>query len=160
MNGTVAGTQIMTGQVTPSSSTDDEYFLFIDACIEREQVMKPYLALLVLTVLACGDIAYGHAHLQVSEPANASTVMQPPKRIVLQFNEATQLTVLTLQKGESQPQKLEPLPGTAAKSISVPLPAIDAGAYVVSWRAIGDDGHVVSGTLSFTVAPAASGKAQ
>lgn len=79
---------------------------------------------------------------------------------MLQFNEATQLTVLTLQKDKSQPQKLEPLPSTAAKSITVPLPTIDAGTYVASWRAIGDDGHVVSGTFSFTVRTTASGKAQ
>lgn len=122
--------------------------------------MKPYLTLVVLTVLACANTAYGHAHLQVSDPANASTVTQPPKHIVLQFNEATQLTVLTLQKGEAQPQKLEPLPSAAAKSISVPLPAVDAGKYVVSWRAMGDDGHMISGTFSFTVALSTSGKAQ
>lgn len=118
--------------------------------------MKRYWSLLVLASLAFVGVAYGHAHVQKSEPANNSTVSQGPKNFVLEFNEPVQVTVLTLNKGETKLQDLGPLPGTAAKAVSVPMPAVAAGSYFVNWRGVGGDGHAVSGKVMFTVAPATS----
>lgn len=118
--------------------------------------MKPYLSLIALASFAVTSVAFGHAHVQKSEPANNSTVTQLPKNVVLGFNQAVQLTVLTIQKGDGKAQDLGPLPKMAAKQVSVPMPTVDAGAYIIKWRAAGDDGHVMSGKVLFTLAPAAS----
>jgi copper resistance protein C len=123
--------------------------------LELENVMKKLLSLIAMASLATTGAAYGHAHVQKSEPANNSTIAQLPKNVMLQFNEAVQLTVLTLQKGDAKAQDLGPLPRSAAKEVSVPMPAVDAGSYIIKWRAAGDDGHVMDGKVLFKVAPVA-----
>ncbi len=117
--------------------------------------MKKLLSVIALASLALTGVAFGHAHVQKSEPANNSSIVQPPKNVMLEFNEAVLLTALTLQKGDAQAQDLGPLPKAAAKQVSVPMPAVDAGSYIIKWRAAGDDGHVMSGKVLFKVAPAA-----
>ena len=125
--------------------------------------MKRIFRFVCLLLFAITGTAYGHAHILKSDPANKSTVHQSPKNVVLEFNEKVQITVLTMQKGEGKAQALVPLPRAAVKMISVPIPVVDAGSYTINWRATGDDGHVVSGQVMFTLAPdtaAGSGKSK
>lgn len=122
--------------------------------------MKKLLSLIALTSLALTGVAYGHSSVQKSVPANNSTITELPKNLSLSFSAAVQLTALTLQKGDGKPQDLSPLPKVAAKEVSVPMPAIDAGSYIVKWRAAGEDGHVMSGKVLFKVAPAGAAKPQ
>jgi methionine-rich copper-binding protein CopC len=58
---------------------------------------------------------------------------------------------LSIQKGSEPEQKLKPLPTTAAQQISVPLPPLTPGTYSVMWRVVSDDGHMMAGTLHFTI---------
>jgi len=108
-----------------------------------------------LALIAVGSLlpllAQAHTHLQKSTPASNST-SAAPEQLMLQFSEATRLTALTLQKeGVPEAHKLGPLPVQPYKLIHLAAPKLDPGAYVLSWRALGDDGHVMSGTLRFTV---------
>ena len=123
---------------------------------KQEMGMKQYWVLAVSVLLAFSGVAFGHAHVQKSEPNNNSTISQAPKNFLLEFNEPVQLTVLTLNKGEAKLQDLGPLPSAAAKAVTVPMPAIEAGSYIVNWRGAGDDGHMVSGKVMFTVTATAS----
>ena len=101
--------------------------------------------------------AHAHAHLTAAVPADGS-VGKAPERIVLSFSEAARITVMTLQRGGEEPRKLTPLPSEMAARITVPLPKLSPGKYTLSWRVVGDDGHVVPGVLHFTVqSPAAGG---
>ena len=112
--------------------------------------MKRWVLAVALSMISMAT--YGHAHLQKSQPENNHTVTESPKQVVLEFNEAVRLIVLTVQKDEGKPQSLAPLPTAVAKKISVAMPTLEAGRYLVKWRASGDDGHVVSGEVAFTVA--------
>jgi copper resistance protein C len=108
-----------------------------------------------LALMAVGSLlpllAQAHTHLQKSTPA-ANSTGAAPGQIMLQFSEATRLTALTVQKeGGQEGRKLGPLPMEPDKVIHLAAPKLDPGAYVLSWRALGDDGHVMSGTLRFTV---------
>ena len=38
------------------------------------------------------------------------------------------------------------------EEFSVPLPELDTGAYVLKWRAVAKDGHVMKGDVDFTIA--------
>jgi copper resistance protein C len=108
------------------------------------------LALMVLGSLL-PLLAQAHTHLQKSTPA-ANSSGAAPEQLVLQFSEATRLTALTLQKeGGLEGRKLGPLPTEPDKVIHLAAPKLDPGAYVLSWRALGDDGHVMSGMLRFTI---------
>lgn len=115
-----------------------------------------FATVLVVPLLTLGAAsAFAHTHLQNAMPADGSVLNASPAQIVLTFSEATRLTALVLSKeGVQAGQRLEPLPDTAAARISVPAPVLAPGKYVVNWRAIGSDKHVMSGKLSFTVDPA------
>jgi methionine-rich copper-binding protein CopC len=112
----------------------------------------------LLSVLALGLFgvtAHAHAHLQKSSPADNSVITASPPILELHFSESARLTVLSIQKGEEPKQNLAPLPTTAALQVTVPLPPLTPGTYLVVWRVISDDGHVMAGALHFTLsAPA------
>ena len=105
-----------------------------------------------LVLVMFGVTASAHAHLQKSSPADNSVITTSPSNLVLNFSEAARLTALSIQKGSEPEQKVKPLPTTAAQQISVPLPRLTPGTYLVSWRVVSDDGHVMSGALHFTLA--------
>jgi len=44
------------------------------------------------------------------------------------------------------------LPTAATAKVTVPVPVIGSGNYIVKWRAVGDDNHVMNGKFIFTVA--------
>jgi hypothetical protein len=113
-----------------------------------------------MSLLLATTLAHAHAHLAASTPADKSHVAAPAA-VELKFSEAVRVTALTLQQGKNAAKPLAPLPTKAATTASVPLPKLDAGDYVVAWRAASDDGHIVSGSIAFNVdpgAPAAAGK--
>lgn len=115
--------------------------------------MKMARASVVLPLLLCGALAFAHAHLQKSVPADGSVVATMPPNFVLTFAEPARLTALTLQKGSEPDRKLGPLPGAPAPEFSIPAPRLAPGLYVVRWRVVSDDGHVMSGKIAFTVKP-------
>jgi len=104
-------------------------------------------------LIAVSTLAVAHTHLTKSVPADGSTVSTAPSKFVLAFAEAARLTSLSLQKDAEPARKLTPLPTAAAAEISIPAPPLTAGKYVLSWRAVGDDGHVMPGRITFTVSP-------
>jgi methionine-rich copper-binding protein CopC len=102
-------------------------------------------------------IAHAHAHLNASIPAEGSSG-KAPEAIVLTFSEAARITAMSLQRDGEASRKLAPLPAAAAARITLPLPKLSPGKYTLSWRMVGDDGHVISGALHFTVVtPAVTG---
>ena len=100
--------------------------------------------------------ALAHAHLQKAIPADESVVSRPPANVVLSFSEPARLTACWLQKGDGPKQKLRSLPTTPAQQISVPLPQLEPGSYILSWRIVGDDTHIVPGQIRFTVSAASA----
>jgi methionine-rich copper-binding protein CopC len=96
--------------------------------------------------------AFAHTHLAKSVPANGSVVTTAPEKITLQFEHEVRLTELTIQQGEAKAERLlVPLPHEPVKEVTAAPPKLAAGAYVVNWRAVGADGHVMSGKVRFTV---------
>jgi methionine-rich copper-binding protein CopC len=112
-------------------------------------------AVIAASLLVVAVTAHAHTHLEGSTPADKSRVAAP-KAIELHFSAAARLTALSLQQGSAAAKSLAPLPAKATKDVSIALPALGAGDYVVTWRVAGDDGHVMSGKFGFTVDPAAA----
>jgi methionine-rich copper-binding protein CopC len=104
-------------------------------------------------LMACSALAFAHTHLVKAVPADGSTVMVSPPKFVLTFAEPAKLTALSLQKDTEPAKKIGPLPTAPAAEISIPAPQLAAGKYVLSWRAVSDDGHVMPGKVTFTVGP-------
>ncbi len=111
------------------------------------------MRMIVASMLSMGmTVALAHAHLQKAIPANGSTVNAAPSDVVLNFSEAAKLTACWIQKGDGPKQKIGGLSPSPTQRVSVPVPHLDPGTYVLSWRAVGDDGHIVPGQIRFTVA--------
>ena len=106
-----------------------------------------WLAASILCLLAA--TAHAHAHLTDSDPREGSAG-KAPAQIVLTFSEAARLTAVTLSKEGTETRKLAPPPAMGTR-LTVLLPALTAGQYTLSWRVVGEDGHVTSGALHFTV---------
>jgi methionine-rich copper-binding protein CopC len=113
--------------------------------------MRPSTFLSGLALFAVVTIAHAHAHLKMSTPADASVVTASPPNLVLKFSEAARLTAAWIQKDDGPKQKLTPLPDKPAVEVSVALPSLEPGNYVISWRALSDDGHVMPGQIHFTL---------
>lgn len=96
--------------------------------------------------------AQAHTRLLESTPADGSTLPTAPRQLQLVYSEAAHLTALTIQAaGAAAPRKLAPLPQQAAAKFTIDLPPLAAGSYQLKWRALSDDHHVASGSISFVV---------
>jgi methionine-rich copper-binding protein CopC len=113
--------------------------------------MKLNRLMCVLALMSWNAMAFAHTHLVKSDPADGSTVKVSPQKFVLTFAEPVKVTALTAQREGEAAKKLAPLPSAAAAEVSVPAPQLAPGKYVLSWRAAGDDGHVMAGKITFTV---------
>lgn len=97
-------------------------------------------------------VATAHAHLEQSQPAEGAILAAAPAQFTLSFSESSQLTALSLKRADqSSAQKLGPLPGAAGAQLSVPAPRLDPGSYELRYRVISADGHIVAGSIHFTV---------
>jgi len=104
---------------------------------------------LALALAATGALA--HAHLKKAVPADGAVVSTSPATVVLSFSEPATLTACWIQKGNGAKQKITGLATTPAPQIAVPVPKLETGTYVLSWRVVGDDGHILPGKIHFTV---------
>ena len=104
-------------------------------------------------LLAIASAVHAHAHLNGSAPAENSSG-KSPERVELSFSEPARLTALTLQRDGEEARKLTPPTATAAR-LTIPVPGLVPGRYTLSWRVVGEDGHVTTGALHFTVVPSA-----
>jgi methionine-rich copper-binding protein CopC len=103
-----------------------------------------FLVLATTAVLA-------HAHLEKASPADGSVISSPPREVVLEFSERAQLATLWIAREGASRRKLAPLPQEPQQRIVVPLPRLAPGTYMLSWRVVGADGHVVPGQIRFTL---------
>jgi methionine-rich copper-binding protein CopC len=114
--------------------------------------MKGASVLLGGLLLVAVPVVQAHAHLQQVTPADGSVLQAAPAELVLRFSAAAQLTSLTIVKDGGAPQKVTPLPQKAQAQIVVAMPPLAPGRYVVSWRVLSADGHVMPGQIHFTLA--------
>ncbi len=113
--------------------------------------MNRLRVLALCCALSLPAAACAHAHLVRAVPADGSVLRTAPARVVLTFSEAARLTALWVAPEGGTRQKIAPLPADPAADISVALPPLAPGRYVLSWRVVGGDGHVVPGELHFTL---------
>ena len=96
--------------------------------------------------------ARAHAHLLRTTPADGSSIAASPPQLQLVFTEAVTLTALSIQKNaDPAPLRLAPLPRQPAAVISIAMPRLTPGSYLVKWCALSDDHHMASGSIRFTL---------
>jgi hypothetical protein len=121
--------------------------------------LRWFVALVIPLVSAAmaASTAGAHAKLARSVPADRSSVAEAPSRLKLWFNERIEpqyAKVSVWGAGNRQvdagDQAIDPADPTA---LTVGIPNLAPGAYTVRYRVLSVDGHVVEGTLTFTVKP-------
>ena len=128
--------------------------------------MLKNLLLAILLVLPIA--ANAHSLLASSSPQNGETLDVPPIVIFMEFKLPAKLIKVDLTKqsdkqgknllgrlfggddGESVPLGTSFLM-TIDKRQVIPLPSLQDGSYSLTWRAMGEDGHVVKGELTFNI---------
>lgn len=115
--------------------------------------MKTLILSIVLFLCAVPS-AFAHTHLEKTSPADGAILDSSPSELTFHFSEPTRITATTIQKeGEKQSVALKSSAKTPAKDVNLTFPSPPTpGKYVVNWRAVGADSHVMSGKLRFTIA--------
>jgi copper transport protein len=101
-----------------------------------------------------------HASLEVSVPAPSSILESAPSAILLDFDEAIEPGLSSIQLFDStqrlvdigEPESLE----GDSSIVRAALGELDDGVYAVVWRVASADGHVVDGAFGFTIGTASS----
>lgn len=130
----------------------------------RRSLVRPFVVVAVLAAgipaLASGAVRSGaiarHLKLVRSFPAADTVMATSPEKVTIELSEAVELTgaSLTLAKQGGAPIAL----GALRREPSAPkvlraevTTTLASGGYVVSWRTMSKDGHVVKGTVGFRV---------
>lgn len=110
------------------------------------------LLLLAVPLLVCAGVVHAHTHLKASMPSDKAVLGSPPSAVMLHFSGPTRLTALSIQKeGDTESKDVKPLPKNTSPDLNIPLSPLAPGKYLMTWRAVGGDNHVMSGKLQFTV---------
>lgn len=126
---------------------------------------SPFRPIAVIVAIALGvpALASGsvmrHLKLVRTFPAADTVLTASPDKITVELSEAVELTgaKLTLAKQGGGPVALGALrrEPSAPKVLRADVTTVlAAGGYVVSWRTMSKDGHVVKGTFGFRVGAA------
>ena len=114
-------------------------------------------ALLIVALLALARPVTAHSPLEQSRPADGAVLDQKPDKLELAFGHPVHLASVVLSPaGGGDPITIAS--GHMDKAIGryeLPLPRLAPETYTVDWRALASDGHVMSGSFSFTVRPEA-----
>ncbi len=134
------------------------------AIIRRALAAVTHAIGLVLLFICCVWAGPGHAHalLERSSPAAGTVIAtdQIPKKLSLWFTESVQASFNSIAVLDSDNRRVDRLNARTsdqeASRIDVDLGNLPQGAYLVRWRAVSADTHVVRGTFWFAVGFAAT----
>ena len=113
-------------------------------------------ALLLCGITFASATLLAHTKLESATPADGAALREAPQVLELGFSDEVQLLKVDIATEAGVAQKMDFTPvASAAKTFSVPLPALGPESYVVNWTIVGADGHRVEGKTSFLVDPVA-----
>ena len=119
-------------------------------------MFKTIFKIFILTMLP--TLVFGHSPLKSVDPIDKAVLTEAPTEYKMIFKSPAKLIKFEILKQAEEkdknpsPLKLNYKPSKLwYESHVVKLPNITNGSYEVRWRAMGEDGHVLKGTLSFEV---------
>jgi methionine-rich copper-binding protein CopC len=107
----------------------------------------------MLFTLVISATAFAHTALTEATPGDGAMMKQGPAHINLTFNGPVKLVKLELMGvGHEMPTNFESN-SEAKNAFMIETPGMHPGAFTVNWAVIGEDGHTVADSYSFTVDP-------
>jgi methionine-rich copper-binding protein CopC len=120
----------------------------------RTRVRRRY-AVVALAMGLAPALAWGHAALVRSTPAQRVTLARSPDRVRLWFNEPLEAKFARVSVWDAEGRQVDQqdvLVGPEdPKALSVGISALGPGRYTIRYRVLSVDGHVVEGSFRFTV---------
>lgn len=118
-----------------------------------------YIAItLVGLALVTPAVAWAHARLTKSEPANQAKLTAAPTAIRLWFSEAPEIALTHVTLTDSMHATIATgavARGATKLAVTAPISrALTAGRYTIAWRTAAADGHPTSGQVTFSVVTA------
>jgi len=113
--------------------------------------MRRALVLVVLAALAAPASAFAHASIRAESPHYKQRLASPPLLIVLRFDQTVDVLPNAIQVLATNGRNLALPPHAITRGIAARVLRLPRGPYTVSWKAMSNDGHVVSGVYTFGV---------
>ncbi|ALC90665.1 hypothetical protein AM500_13380 [Bacillus sp. FJAT-18017] len=113
--------------------------------------MQRIFIIMAIMVMMLPTIANAHTQLESSTPVAGQVVTESLNEIVLNFGgEIESLSTMTLLKdGQNVPFKSIEPQGT--QMIGIITDPLANGSYDIQWKIVGEDGHVITGEIPFSV---------
>lgn len=114
-------------------------------------------ALLVLVfvpamLLGFSQPAHAHAHLAGTDPAEGAVLRTAPDRVLFTFDEAVRGVPGGVQVFDARGELVEARPTVKGAELEIVLSEhLGNGTTVITWRVVSEDGHPISGALTFSV---------
>jgi hypothetical protein len=105
-------------------------------------------------VLLLSAPAFAHSFLVEASPSSKEHVATPPKTVKLRFGGGVEPAYSNIAIENSEGKVVaEGAIGKpeAPRELSVEAPALSPGRYVVKYRVLSTDGHIVQGNYEFTI---------
>jgi copper transport protein len=110
----------------------------------------------LLSALCIASVAWAHATLVSSEPADGSVLALPPKMVQLHFNEGVAPAVIGVIDAAGKSRDVATR--AVGQSVLIVLPDdLPQGTQVVSYRVVSEDGHPVAGSMVFSIGAVTGG---
>ena len=108
--------------------------------------------IVAVSLLALPGVAFGHAKLMATAPANGQTVSAPGSVTVV-FDDIVQAPKQALVvRGPSGHDVVRSFAVVGQKTLAGTLePNLAGGTYAATWKVVADDGHLETGTFHFKV---------
>jgi copper resistance protein C len=121
---------------------------------ERSLVKNLSLAaiLALLPLASLSEPAFAHTTLAKTSIVDDAELAKAPETFSFTLGHEASLASITLQDGTGKDVALAYTPPkTAAAMFSVPLPRLGNGAYMLSFKTIAKDGHVMTSMVHFKI---------
>jgi copper resistance protein C len=99
--------------------------------------------------------AVAHTKVASTTPASGSVLTRSPEAVEITFTDAARLTSVVVLDAAKNERRLAFAPTGSALAFTVEEPQLERGRNEIRWKALSQDGHVISGSLIFVVADAA-----
>jgi copper transport protein len=117
-----------------------------------------FLAGLLLLLCLTGE-ASAHASLAFTEPRDGTVLTEAPKTVQLRFNEEVTAGAVNLIDASGK-LRGDAVIDASGEAITITLPpGLPQGTQIVSYRVISDDGHPVTGAVTFSIGAPSANKA-
>lgn len=121
----------------------------------KSRWLKPLrTTLLAFAIAISGSTAFAHSEMNKSVPKDGETVAAGLSQIELKFTNDLRLTLAKISREVGKGAEeiaITRIPKAFTSHVTLSVPSLQAGDYEVTWTGVGKDGHVMSGSFTFTV---------